>query len=461
MRLVALLAFILILSGCSAQTRQAEGFEGRGDGGEEISSVGWTAPTPDYSKPATFVHEWNRILIEIIKVDGFTPGSAARNYAYANVAAYQAALPSFPECRTMAGQLLGLSETPMPADGLEYDYRVAVVSAFENVTPMLIYRRTMSDSAAAEHYAILTSMGVSDEVMERSKAYGKKVAESIITWMKGDNFVKIGAKTRYEVPKFDGAWERTPPSYFDPVDAYWGMHRTFALDSARQFLPPPPPPFSTDPDSEFYKMAKEVYDYKKDLEPQQAAVALYWDCNPIHSYFDGHFMYNTRQVSPGGHWISIAGIAMEKAETEFMESLENYILVSMAITDGFISSFDAKYHYNLIRPVTYINKYIDPAWEPLIETPPFPEWTSAHSTISAAAAAVLTERLGDDFEFVDYTEAFLGMPLRQFDSFREAAMEVTMSRVYGGIHYTPACINGTELGWQIGEYVVEKVKTRK
>ena len=144
-----------------------------------------------------------------------------------------------------------------------------------------------------------------------------------------------------------------------------------------------------------------------------------------------------------------------------MESLEMYVQVSAALADGFISAWDTKYRYNLIRPVTYIQKYVDSTWLPYIETPPFPEWTSAHSTISAAAAAVLTNRFGDDYEFDDWTEAYLGLPVRSFKSFRDAAMEVTWSRFWGGIHYREACLNGTEKGWQLGEFVVAHVKTRK
>ncbi len=421
----------------------------------------WKRPAPDYSKPATFVHELNRLAIEIIKIDGFTPGSAARNYTYANVAAYEAALPGFPECRSLAGQFNGLTPAPQPEKGLKYDWRVTAISAYQNTLPNLIYRRYMSDSAAEAYYGILADMGVAPDVIERSKAYGKAVAQHIIEWMSKDNFVKIGAKTRYEVPIFPGAWERTPPAFHDPVDPYWNEHRPFVIDSVSQFLPPPPPEFSTDPDSDFYKMVYAVYESDKNATQEQRLIAQFWDCNPIHSHFDGHFMYNTRQVSPGGHWISIASIAAEKAEINMMESLEMYVQVSAALADGFISAWDGKYKYDLIRPVTYVQKYIDSTWLPYIETPPFPEWTSAHSTISAAAAAVLTHRFGDDFGFDDWTEAYLGLPVRTFKSFREAAMEVTWSRFWGGIHYREACLNGTEKGWELGEYVIANVQTRK
>ncbi len=399
------------------------------------------------------------MLIEIIKKDGFTPVSAARNYAYANIGAYHAALPAFPDCQDLAGQIKGLTSFPT-VDG-SIDPRVAVVSAYETIAPTVIYRRNMSDSVAEIHYGLLVAEGVSPERMARSKAYGKTVGDHIIEWMDKDNFIRIGAKTRYEVPEFPGSWARTPPGFGDPVDPYWSEHRTWIMDSASQVMPAPPPPFSTDPSSPFYKMVREVYDISNELTDEQAGIATFWDCNPIHSHHDGHFIYNTRQVSPGGHWINIASIAAEMEGIDLMESLEMYVDVSVALADGFISSWDAKYKYNLVRPVTYIHEHIDSNWQPYIETPPFPEWTSAHSTISAAAAAVLTDRFGDSFAYDDWTEAYLGLPIRSFDSFREAALEVTWSRVWGGIHFTGACMEGTKKGWEIGELVADRIQTRR
>ncbi|MCB0574647.1 MAG: vanadium-dependent haloperoxidase, partial [Saprospiraceae bacterium] len=116
---------------------------------------------------------------------------------------------------------------------------------------------------------------------------------------------------------------------------------------------------------------------------------------------------------------------------------------------------------NLIRPESYINQYIDPEWAPLIQTPPFPEHTSAHSTISAAAATVLTNLYGDNFAFSDSTEMEFGIPPRDFNSFLEAADQVAMSRQYGGIHYPWGNEAGILNGKQVGQYVFDHVKTKK
>ncbi|HDZ15523.1 MAG TPA: phosphatase PAP2 family protein, partial [Pricia sp.] len=130
------------------------------------------------------------------------------------------------------------------------------------------------------------------------------------------------------------------------------------------------------------------------------------------------------------------------------------------LADAYISCWDEKYRSVVIRPETYINQHIDPDWLPVLQTPPFPEYTSGHSVISSAAAMLLTELFGNKFTFDDSTETEFGLPVRHFDSFREAAEEAAISRFYGGIHYMPAIVNGQDEGFAIGEFFAARLKTR-
>jgi hypothetical protein len=129
-------------------------------------------------------------------------------------------------------------------------------------------------------------------------------------------------------------------------------------------------------------------------------------------------------------------------------------LTSVAIFEAFIACWDEKYKTNLIRPITVINNHIDAGWRPLIQTPPFPEFTSGHAVISNAAAAVLTSLLGDNFSFTDETEILFGHKPRKFASFYSAAKESSMSRVYGGIHYPETARISILQGQRIGNYVI-------
>jgi hypothetical protein len=175
----------------------------------------------------------------------------------------------------------------------------------------------------------------------------------------------------------------------------------------------------------------------------------------------GHVMFASKKMTPGGHWLAIAETVTRKKKLAMMPTVEAYALTSFAVSDGFISCWDEKYRSNMIRPETVINKLIDPKWTPFLQTPPFPEYTSGHSVISAAAATVLTSLVGDNIAFTDSTELKYGHGVRSFKSFMDAADEASVSRLYGGIHYRSALDNGQMQGKKVGKWVLEQVKGRK
>ena len=166
-------------------------------------------------------------------------------------------------------------------------------------------------------------------------------------------------------------------------------------------------------------------------------------------------MFATKKITPGAHWIGIAKIASRNSQADVGKTMHAYTKTSIAIADAFISCWDEKYRSNLIRPETLINEHIDDSWEPVLQTPPFPEYTSGHSVVSGAAAEALTSIFGDNFAFDDDTEIPYGLPVRSFTSFREAANEAAISRMYGGIHYRAAVDVGVQQGRDLGQFVVQ------
>ncbi len=177
--------------------------------------------------------------------------------------------------------------------------------------------------------------------------------------------------------------------------------------------------------------------------------------------FGRHRFLSTKKISPGGHWINITRLACKKVDADFMRAAEAYACLSVTLADGFISCWDEKYRSNVIRPETYINQYIDQSWVPLIQTPPFPEYTSGHSVISTASAVMLTKLFGENFHYADSTEVEFGLPVRQFKSFKQAAEEAAISRLYGGIHYRPSIVNGVLEGKEIGQFITKKLRQKK
>jgi hypothetical protein len=303
-------------------------------------------------------------------------------------------------------------------------------------------------------------MGMSDAVYNRSIAYGDTVAKHILAWAKKDNFLQTRGMPKYTITSAAGRWVPTPPAYMDAVEPNWAKIRPFVLDSAGQFKAAPPHAFDTARTSVYYRELKEVHDVRQTLTDDQRALTAFWDCNPYVMNVRGHAMFATKKVTPGGHWMAIAGIASEKAKADMMQSAEAYARTAIALADGFITSWDTKYRTNMIRPETVINKFVDEAWEPLLQTPPFPEYTSGHSVISNAAAVVLTDEYGPSFAFSDSSEMSYGLTARSFPSFNTAAAEAAISRLYGGIHYRQAIEEGAKQGRNVGELVVARVKTR-
>ncbi len=235
--------------------------------------------------------------------------------------------------------------------------------------------------------------------------------------------------------------------------------KPMVMDSAAQFMPAPPPPFSLDSSSLFYKSLHEVYNINRNLTDEQMTIARYWDDNPFVIEHSGHMMFGNKKITPGGHWMGICAIASKQSDADAVKTARAYALTAIALYEGFISCWDEKYRSSYIRPVTAINETFDPAWLPFLQTPPFPEYTSGHSTITASAATVLTSLFGDNFAFQDTSDLrYIGMQ-RHFNSFSEAAAEVSISRVYGGIHYRFSVDTGAEMGNRLGEFINRKLLT--
>lgn len=408
-----------------------------------------------------YLHRVVKKLTDIIVHDIFSPPVASRNYVYPCVAAYEAALPGNPTYMTIAGQLKGLKPLPQPEKNKEYCFPLAAFAAFTTSGKKFIFSEDEMQSFEEEFLKELKSLKIPKDVFERSIAYGKTVAKHINDWADQDNYRQTRTYPRYTVLEKVSAWKPTPPAYMEGIEPNWNKIRPFLLDSASQFAPPPPTKFDMEKGSPFYQEVLEVYETGSKLSDGQKAIAAYWDCNPFVANIKGHAMFASKKISPGGHWMSIVKFVSRQAKLDFGATLEAYVRVALGLADGFISCWDEKWRSILIRPETVINQFIDEDWTPFLQTPPFPEYTSGHSVISNASAEILTDLLGDNFAFSDSTEVEYGLGTRSFKSFREAASEAAISRLYGGIHFMPAIKNGSEQGKRVGNWVVRKLKTRK
>ena len=400
------------------------------------------------------------MVTEVMIHDIFSPPVASRIYVYPNIAAYEIMATQNDDYNSLAGQVRDLEPIPVATDE-NVNHSLAAMIAHMDMSRRLVFSE---DKMKVLRDSLYSRWGKANEaVFEASKTYGLEVAEHISAWMNEDNYNQTRTMPKFTLNTDDPSrWQPTPPAYMDGIEPHWNKIRPFVIDSAGQFKPTPPPPFSMEEGSDFYKEVREVYDISNEITAkgdasEEIEIAKFWDCNPYVSVTRGHLMFATKKITPGAHWIGITKIASRNTESDFDDTLYAYTKTSIAIADAFISCWDEKYRSNLIRPETLINEHFDDSWQPVLQTPPFPEYTSGHSVVSGAAAVALTDIYGDNFAFDDDTELPYGLPIRSFNSFREAADEAAISRMYGGIHYRTAVEIGVNQGRDLGAFVVQNL----
>jgi hypothetical protein len=292
--------------------------------------------------------------------------------------------------------------------------------------------------------------GPADAAVAAAGAFGDAVAGAVLAWSEGDGGAEgyLGGSAGYEPGTGPGAWVPTARNNGPPLPALqpsWGHNRPLVLPDGMACGAPAPPPYSEAPDSGFYAQAREVYDTVSSLDAERRQIALHWSDDP------------GQTSTPPGHWLDILQQVLATTRPPLDVAAEAYVRLGIAVNDAFITCWSTKYRYDLIRPITYIRRVIDPSWnaeritDPVI-TPPFPEYTSGHSVVSAAAAMVLSDVLGDA-PFVDHTHDRRGFPVRAYASFDAAAREAAISRLYGGIHYRVSIDRGVAQGRCVGARV--------
>ncbi len=405
------------------------------------------------------VHELNSVVMG----NNFSPIVASRNYMYASVAAYEVIAAGYPkQYQSLAGQVRGLQAMPKVDTAKKADYEFAALLAFSKLGEAVTFPEGSMSYYTDSLKKLVKEQGMPDEVFKNSIALSDSISSVILRWSKKDMYLETRSYPKYTVMDTPGRWVPTPPAYASAMEPHWDEIRPLVLDSADQFVPPPPPSFNiTDKKSKYYQELMSIKNAVDSLNEEQKHIADFWDDNPFKLNVVGHVMYGSKKFSPPGHWMSIVGIAAKQAKFDFAATVYAYALTAMTQFDAFIQCWDEKYRFNYARPETIINKYIDQNWSPYLQTPPFPEYTCGHSTVSAANAEALTHVFGDHFAYTDTSETEFGIKSRYYTSFRSAAIENNWARFYGGIHFHNSCIVSTEYGKKVGEFVLGRLTMKK
>jgi hypothetical protein len=403
------------------------------------------------------LHQNEDQLTQVIIYDVFSPPVASRLYVYASLATYEAIRFSRLDEPSLTEKLRDFGPMPQPEKNKKYNFTLAASKAFFNVVRNV--KVFSVDSLARYENQLYSSFKaeLGDSIYNASVAFGDSVAKVILARAKNDGYAASRGKPKFLGSNERGKWRCTPPDYLDGIEWCWNTMKPMLMTSASQFKPARPPVFSTDTSSFFWKSVREVYEINKNLTQEQMDIARYWDDNSLVIMHSGHMMFGNKKITPGGHWMGICAIASKQSDADPVKTAKAYALTSVALYDAFISCWDEKYRSSYIRPVTVINESFDNTWMPFLQTPPFPEYTSGHSTITAAASVVLTSLFGENFAFQDTSDLrYIGMQ-RHFNSFAEAAAEASISRVYGGIHYRFSVDTGAVEGKRLGRYIVNKL----
>ena len=445
------------------------------------------------------VSEWMHTMYGAIRVERLSPPVASRLMGYVSAALYSGMAAGTPAMAPLEGAINGFPTLPRPVRAADVDPTITAVSAERVVVDSLLREALPTTRAALARLAdslaqARVAAGATESIRSASEELGARIGAAIVAWARADGFDSTRTLPPYKAPVGPQYWVSDAPAHIyasqnmsgasefvaldNPANVlragtvsdrglivnrpkrpsvktlpavnmagmsepYWAAIRPFVLRDWRECPLPDPPPFATDTSSVLFRDAEIVRTLRSKLTPEQKAIALYWADNAGES------------GTPVGHWLSIASQMVSERRLSAEDAVRLMVLTSVAQADAFIATWGYKYQYNLLRPRAYIRGLADSAWEPLIPTPPFPEYPSGHSTVSAAAATVLKSVLGDT-PFDDSTGVTIGHPVRRFESFTAAAYEAGESRIYGGIHFPYGNLGGRALGECVGAKVVER-----
>ena len=439
---------------------------------------------------AAWVHTW----YGAVRVERLSPPVGSRAIAYAATALYGGIAAVATNLPVLDSTLRGIPSLPRAANPADHDATLVAVSAERTVLDSLFLEALPTTRAAFARLAdsLVTDRlahNVSAEMRARSDSLGERIGRAVVTWAQADGFAATRGR-KYPPPEGVGVWYNDAPATIyatqnlsgaseyvaldnpantlnsgntsdrglilsrpkkstrlpaanmaGATEPYWHEIRPFVSESWESCSVAPPMPYSTDTTSEMYRNARAVHDAQLALTDEQRTIAYYWADNAGES------------GTPSGHWLSIASQMISEQQLDAPVAARIVLATAVAQADAFIAAWGYKYRYVVIRPRTYIRRVIDPHWEPLIPTPPFPEHPAGHSTQSAAAATVLTAFLGQR-PFSDSTSIGIGHKVRHFASFTDASVEAGLSRVYGGIHFPYGNESGRALGRCVGSATV-------
>jgi hypothetical protein len=394
--------------------------------------------------PSEIIRKWIAMQIRLMHDATGIPNVAfTRYYAYSGIAALEALTPGLPEGEALSGKWNGLTGLPLKDKSKSYYWPASVNTALATMNRDIFIAASSADKTAID--SLETALNNSflsinnAEIITRSNTFGKSIAGAVFNWSETDGYKN--ASNAYTPPVGAGLWVSTPPALAKASTPYWSSNRPIVESSIINTQPGAPIAYSEDPSSPFFHMVKQVYDASQNLTPEQINMALFWRDIP--------------GVTGAGHWLSILKQVLQQTHASIAKAALAYAVTGVCSSDACISCWQTKYHYNMVRPISYIRNVLGfTTWNSTLSTPAHPEYSSAHAVLSSATADAFAAIFGDIGTFTDHTYDYLNFPPRTFTTFKAIGEDAGNSRFYAGIHYQPSIDTGLIQGRKVATNIL-------
>ena len=434
---------MIVVSFCSCQK------EIRNETSSELQSKTVPASSKALRESGAVATDWYTLQARIM-LERNTALNAAKYWSYMGIGLYEAVRPGIRGAVSFSGKLyMKMPTMPEPENNQGYSWEITANAALASMVRSFFTGLTAANNASIDSlesaYNEKLKPGVSSEVFNRSQTYGQSVAEAIKNWASKDDLNTTNAG--YVLPPpFPGSWQSTttPPSL--PVNPFVKNATPFIAEDVTAIAPKFQLAYSETPGSPFYNMVKQVYEVNKNItqaqKDAQRDTALFW--------LD---QGNGLGYTPSGHDFLFVTQALEQTDASLGIAAEVYAKAGIALREATIVTFRSKYDNFLLRPVTYIQKVIDPGWSPLIPTPNHPEYPAAHAMVTGPVMQAVERILGPNVVVTDHSYDFRGWAPMAFSSIFNYAEKAGISRNYGGIHYLISIHTGLQMAKEIGNRV--------
>jgi len=438
------LAIILVAAGCEKNIQTKKQVVA-----EKSSGTGHLQQTKTYS--ADVVVKWLNMQLNVFRLPlaaGTSSGAADRAIAYGGIALYEAVVPGMPAYRSLAGQLNQLPAMPETEPGMAYHWAASANAALAYMNRHLYPNTSAANKAMIDQLENELATQYAGEVnaatLERSIAFGRAVAAIVFNWSTTDGTATMPPLASYILPVGPGQYEKTPPSFPTPVNPFHQLRRQMVAGSRDGAGTTLPFPYSATPGSDFYKMAKEVYDLSQNLTTEQYNIAMY------HAEGSGY--------GGGSSMFAQLSQILSQTNSDLTKAALIYAKAGIGSYEALTFTFMEKYRNNVLRPITYIRNVMGYAgWNALFGTPPYPEYPAGHPTNGGVLVAMLSDEFGANFSFDFDFYNYLGRPARHYDSPEALGQEMSIARVYAGIHFKPGVYAGLELGKKVSTNILSNL----